>query len=337
MEVRVLSLAQAMAGKHIRLFIRRSFSEGGKSLRPHSWVNSESKIKGRKLIMANNTNPTIERRPDGTIQLTVTIRNEDIKKNRENVINDAVSTAEISGFRKGKAPRNVVEERLDKGKINEEILKKLLPTAYMNVVQEHNLKPIMNPKIHVDKLEDNTDWIITALTCEMPEVKLKGYKEAVKKVTAKSKIVIPGKDPFDAAQGKTQEPKLDEIVNAVLAETEVNVPAILVEQEVDRLLSQTLDEIKRLGLTLDQYLASTNKKPETLRAEYVKKAGDDIKMEFVLQEIAENEKIVVEEREINEAIQKAKDPIERDNLKKNSYMLASILRQQKTLDFLKNL
>lgn len=279
--------------------------------------------------MTKDTKSTIERKPDGTIQLTVTIHRENIKKVRENVINDAVSTAEISGFRKGKAPRNAVEERLDKNKINEEVLKKLLPAAYMNIVQQHNVKPIMNPKIHVDKLDDDTDWIITALTCEMPEVKLKGYKEAVKKVTAKSKIVIPGKE--------REEPKLDEIVGAVLAETEVSVPSILLEQEIDRLLSQTLDEIKRLGLTLDQYLTSTNKKPETLRAEYAKKAEDDIKMEFVLQQVAESEKIVVEEREIDEAIQKAKDPIERDNLKKNSYMLASILRQQKTLDFLKNL
>lgn len=283
----------------------------------------------QNLIMTNKTLSTIERKPDGAIQLTITIPSNNINKIRNNVIDDAVKEAEISGFRKGKAPRDIVEKTLNNDKINEEVLKKLLPSSYISSVQEHNLKPIMNPKIHVGKLEDDKDWIVTAITCEMPEVKLNNYKEEVRKITAKSKIVLPGK--------VKQEPKIDEVVNVVLEKTEVSIPSVLTEQEVDRLLSQTLDEIKRLGLTLDQYLSSTNKKPETLRAEYMKKAESDIKLEFVLQKIAEVEKITVEEREISEAIQKAKDPIERENLTKNSYMLASILRQQKTLDFLKNL
>lgn len=272
---------------------------------------------------------TIERQEDGTIQLTLTLKKEEISKVKEEFINHAVAGAEITGFRKGKAPRNVVESTLDKTKVNEEILKKLLPQVYVQAVQEHNLRPIINPKIHVDKLEDNADWIVIAQTCELPDVKLNKYKDAVKQVTAKSKIILPGKEKL--------EPSLDEIVSAVLSEAKVVIPNLLLEQEVDRLLSQTLDEIKRLGLTLDQYLASTNKKPEDLRLDYRKKAENDISLEFSLQKIAEDEKIVVEDIEINEAIQKAKNPIEKENLEKNRYVLASILRQQKTLDFLKKL
>jgi FKBP-type peptidyl-prolyl cis-trans isomerase (trigger factor) len=281
--------------------------------------------------MANKTSTTIERKEDGTIHLQLTIPHTDIQKATEDLISNTVNTAEITGFRKGKAPRSIVEQTLDKGKLKEEILKKLLPPSYVSAVEENNLKPIMNPKIHVDTLPDDKDWSITAITCEMPVVKLNKYKDEIKKVTAKSKIILPGKDQ------KKQEPSLDEVVKALLTETSVAIPSILIEQEVDRLLAQTLDEIKRLGLTLDQYLSSTNKKPEELRAEYAMKAENDIKLEFVLQTVAESEKITIEDKEITEAIQKAKDPIEKENLQKNSYMLASILRQQKTLDFLKNL
>jgi len=281
--------------------------------------------------MANKTSTTIERKEDGTIHLQLTIPHTDIQKATEDLISNTVNTAEITGFRKGKAPRSIVEQTLDKGKLKEEILKKLLPPTYVSAVEENNLKPIMNPKIHVDTLPDDKDWSITAITCEMPVVKLNKYKDEIKKVTAKSKIILPGKDQ------KKQEPSLDEVVKALLTETSVAIPSILIEQEVDRLLAQTLDEIKRLGLTLDQYLSSTNKKPEELRAEYAMKAENDIKLEFVLQTVAESEKITIEDKEITEAIQKAKDPIEKENLQKNSYMLASILRQQKTLDFLKNL
>lgn len=278
--------------------------------------------------MATQTS-ALERQQDGTLKLTINIPWADAKKEREAVVESAVANAEITGFRKGKAPRNLVEQNLDLGKIREEILRKLLPQAYVKAVEEHNIRPIMNPKIHVEKLEDEKDWVVMALTCEMPEVKLGNYKEEIKKVTAKSKIIVPGKEK--------QEPSMDDIMNAVIENVTVEIPSLLVEQEVDRLLSQTLDEIKRLGLTLDQYLQSTGKTPEQLRADYTMKATNDIKLEFVLAQIAESEKISISDKEIEEAIQKAKDPVEKENLEKNRYMLASILRQQKTLDFLKNL
>ena len=255
----------------------------------------------------------------------------------DGVLDQTVKSADIKGFRKGKAPKKVVEDSINKQAVKEEALKKLLPTAYMEAVTEHKLRPIINPKIHIEKLEDpstssgqaGADWVFSAITCEMPEVELGKYKDAVSKITAKSKIILPGKEQ--------EKPKFEEIMQAVIGSATVKIPKVLIEQEVDRLLSQTLDEIKRLGLTLDQYLASTGKTPEQLRVEYAQKSENDIKLEFVLQKISEAEKITVEEKEVDEAIQKAKDPKEKENLTQNRYMLTNILRQQKTLDFLRNL
>ncbi len=297
-------------------------------------LGGSSPLRPTKYYMANTnqkeiTKSLLERKEDGTINLTITLPWDDIQKKKETVIQKAVEQAEVPGFRKGKAPRSAVEPTLDADKIREEVLRLMLPDVYVKAVQEHQIRPIINPKIHVEKLEDGKNWVITALTCEMPEVKLGNFKEAVKNITAPTKIVVPGKEK--------KEPSLDEILSATLKEVTVSIPALLIEQEVDRLLSQTLDEIKRLGLTLDQYLSSTGKTPDQLRDDYKKKAETDIKLEFVLQEIAEKEKIIVGDTEVEEAIQKAKDPIEKQSLERNRYMLASILRQQKTLDFLKSL
>ncbi|MBI2049544.1 hypothetical protein HYT32_01405 [Candidatus Roizmanbacteria bacterium] len=276
----------------------------------------------------------LNKQPNGTIELTITIPYVDVKKVWDEVVDKAVKNAEIKGFRKGKAPKNLVEGQLDKEKIREEVLKKLLPVSYAEALKTHSINPIISPKIHVNKLEDPTgetgkDWQFVALTCEKPIVKLENYKEAIKKITAKSKIVIPGKEP--------QAPKFEDIVKVLLETVNIVIPEILIENETDRLLSQTLDEVKRLGLTLDQYLSSTGRNPQGLREEYKKKAENDIKLEFALQKIAESEKITVEEKEIEEAILKAKNEDEKKNLQSNRYLLASILRQQKTLDFLKNL
>jgi len=271
----------------------------------------------------------IEKQPDGTIKLTIALPVVDIEKTQKEVMGKYTETAKIAGFRKGKAPENLVKDAVNKDEVREEVLKKLLPQAYAQAVQENNLQPIMNPKIHIEKIEEGKDWEFTALTCEMPDVDLGDYKKSVREVTAKNKIIIPGKEQ--------QKPSNEEVMKAVLESTKTQIPAILSEQEVDRLLSQLLNDIKRLGLSLDQYLASTKRTPDDLRKEYTQRAEQDIKLEFVLQKIAESEKITVGDSEINEAIAKAKDTTERQNLEGNKYLLAGILRQQKTLDFLLNL
>src|SRR3989344_8303991 len=275
------------------------------------------------------TSSTIKREQDGTIVLTINIPSDMVKKTQAAVMESVVKNANMPGFRKGKAPKKLVEESVNPQKLSEETLKELLPQGCMEAVKTHSLRPVMNPKIHVEKLEEGRDWVFTATTAEMPQVTLKDYKKAIKDVTAKSKIIIPGNEQ--------KEPSMDEIMKVFLEQVEITLPKILVDQEADRLLAQTLDEIKRLGLTLDQYLASTGKSPEQLRGEYETKAQNDMKFEFALQKVSEIEKITVGEKEIDEALQKAKDPQERANLEKNRYLLASILRQQKTLDFLKNL
>ena len=284
----------------------------------------------------------LQKEPNGTIKLTITIPFDAVKKEWDSVIEDAVKNAEIPGFRKGKAPKHLVEEKLDKTKIQEEVLKKLLPQYYLEAIKEQNVNPIMSPKIHVEKLQDPSvgsgqvqGWQFTALTCETPQVNLNSYKDNIQKITAKAKIILPGK-PFDEAEGK-ERVKFEDLVKALIDSVTVMIPEILLNSQVDRLLAQTLDEIKKLGLTLDQYLASTGKTPDTLREEYRKKAATDIKLEFALQKIAEEEHITIEPEEIEEAIQKAKDEKERKNLQSNRYLLANILRQQKTLDFLKSL
>lgn len=282
--------------------------------------------------MAESTKPkTFTKEQDGTIKLTITVPQADIKKATNTVIEDTVKNADLKGFRKGKAPRKLVEETINQDKLREEVLRTVLPPLYMKAVSENNIRPVMNPKIHVEKMEEGKDWTITAITCEMPEIKLGKYKDAVKKITAKSKIVLPGKED------KPQEPNMDEILKAVMENTKATIPSILVQQEADRLLSQMFDEIKKLGLTLDQYMQSTGKKPEDLRNDYEAKATSDMTLEFALQKIAEEEKLQVEEKDINDAINAANDPQEKASMEQNRYLLASILRQRKTLDFLKNL
>ena len=217
---------------------------------------------------------TIEKQEDGTIKLSITVPAADVAKAKATIVEEYVKNASLPGFRKGKAPKKLVEENIDNSRVNEETLRKLLPEFYLAAIREHKINPVINPKISIESIEEAKDWKFSALTCEAPEIDLNGYKDAVKKLTAKAKIIIPGKE---------QKPvPFDEIVTELLKTVKVKIPKIIIDQEVDRLLSQTLDEIKRLGLTLDQYLGSTGRSAEDLRKDYELKAENDVKLEFYL-------------------------------------------------------
>lgn len=280
--------------------------------------------------MAEKTDKsTIEKSPDGTIEIKINIPWTLVKKEWDIVVAETTKNAVLPGFRKGKAPKKLVNDTVDRAKIKDAVVRKLLPQGYMEAVKEYNLRPVIDPSIHIEgELLEGEDWKFHAILCEAPSVDLGTYKVEVKKITAKSKIIVPGKEPV--------EPKFDEIVTALLDSTKVIIPSILIEREADRLLSQTLDEIKKLGMSLDQYLSSTGKTAQDLRAQYAKKAESDLKLEFILQKIAESEKITVDDGEINKTIENAK-PEEKESLSANKYLLATILRQQKTIDYLRSL
>lgn len=271
----------------------------------------------------------LTRSEDGTITIKITIPWSDVEEERGKVVDNLVKQVQIPGFRKGTAPKKIAQEHLKKELIQEEVLKSVLGRAYNEAIKAESLTPIVTPKIHVETFEDGTDLTFSAELCEAPEVTLADYKKAVAEVTAKSKIVIPGKEP--------SKPSLDQILEAVLSTAKVIIPKVLYEHEANRLLSQTLDELKSLGLSLEQYLSSRGKNPEEMRADYEEKAKKDLALEFILRKIADTEKITVQEKDIEEALKEVKDEKQREQIKSNPYLVASIIRQQKTLDFLSGL
>jgi len=282
----------------------------------------------------------IKRGDKKAIELELLIPKKDIKDTYDKVLSQVVKNAEVKGFRKGKAPKDVVEKNVDKGKLYEQVLSQLLPKYYSEAVSEHKISPVVSPRITPILMEEGKDWSFKAETCEQPEVDLGDYKDKVKKEGAVDTIWVPGKD-----KGKKEEEnkevddakKVNKAIEILLKEARVELADILVEDEVKRRLSQTLDEVKKLGLSLDEYLRSSGKTIEQLKDEQKEKAEETLRLEFILNKIAEDEKIKVEEKDIDEAINKAPSTQERERLEQNKYVLAMLLRRQKVLEFLKGL
>ncbi len=275
-----------------------------------------------------------------TIEVIIDIPKADLEEEKKQAFKNLAKDLVVDGYRKGKVPEAIAKNYIKNERIFEEAVKTLLSRIYSEIIEKENLKPIINPKIDFIKAKDKEDWKIKITLAEKPLVKLNNYKEAIKKLKAdkkKTQIWVPGKDKEKTEEKQDQNKLINEILETVLKETKVEISDLIIENELEYRLSRLVDDINKIGLTVDAYLKSKNLTLEQLKESYKKEIEDTYKLEFVLAEIADKENIVIESEEINKILANIKDEKERAEAQKNNYIYASILRKQKIIDFLINL
>lgn len=282
--------------------------------------------------------------PDGTIKLTVTIPQKRVEEIREQELTAVLKGVEVPGFRKGKAPKKLAEEKVDKEKLQQRVINRLIPETYQEVIKKESLRPIVLPKIRLISAQENQNWQIEIQTCEAPEVKLGNYKEEIKKINAAGKIWTPGTTETKKKKGdvETKEERLQKILDVLLSHEagqsiKLEIPALLIENELNRRLAALINKTEKLGITLEQYLTSIGQTIEILKENYKKASESFWKLELILNKITDEEKIAVEQEEIEKLINQGKDEKEKQALATQRYFLAQMLRRQKTLDFLLSL
>ncbi len=277
-------------------------------------------------------NTALTRLAGSAFELTITVPWIDIKKIYDAVFDELSAEIEVEGFRKGKAPKEVVQAKVDKNKIYGEVINRILPESYSKALTEHGLKPVISPKVQISSAEEEKDWQFIARSCEKPTVTLNNYQEAIKTITAKGKIWTPGQgEKPDQKQEEERSKRISEIIDKLLEVCQVELAELLVESEVNRLMTTLVDDIRAAGLTYEQYLASKGETAETIKQKYRTQAETALKLEFILEAVADNLGVKVGDEEINAVIDKETDPTKKQALKDQSYLLASILRRENTI------
>ena len=82
----------------------------------------------------------------------------------------------IPGFRKGKAPFNIVEKHYGTEIFYEDAFNELVPEIYDEEIKNNKIEAVSKPKIDVVQMEKGKDLIFTAIVAIKPEVKLGKYK-----------------------------------------------------------------------------------------------------------------------------------------------------------------
>ncbi len=415
-----------------------------------------------------------EKKAKNIHEIKVEITGKDWEKKLDETFKKIIKKVKIDGFRPGKAPRNIYEQKYGKQSIVVEAVDSCMNEAYVKALKEFKGEPIMQPTVGIEKADETGVTYVFTFTTK-PEVKIKKYtnlgvKKDDVKVTKKDvdaeiekmrkeyadlqvkdgkaengdTVIIDfegfdGDKAFEGGKGenyalelgsnsfipgfeealvgvkkgdkkdvnvtfpedyhaeelkgkpvvfkvlvhevktkvypeldedffldlgledvKTKEDLektvketmteqreyeaenkyVDELFEALLKETSVEVPHELIHEELDRMVEQYAERLKMQGITLEQFYKFTNSSEDALKAQMHEEAEKRVKLRFAIDEIIELEKIDATDEEANrDAEEKAK----KHGMDKDEYikafggleMLKYDIKVQKVLDILK--
>lgn len=121
-------------------------------------------------------NVTVERvGNDATLKITLPA--EEVNKGFKKAVAKIAGQVNIPGFRKGKAPRNIIEMHYGKEAVKQEAFELVANQCYTEALEQEKLIPVSDPKVEDSVFEENKDMELTIKVTIKPEVKLGDYKE----------------------------------------------------------------------------------------------------------------------------------------------------------------
>ena len=129
----------------------------------------------------------------GKVELKCTIEGDEYKAQQKKAFNKLASKVEIKGFRKGQAPKNMVEKYVSHQEVLIEAAEALAQDALTNAIKEHNVELINRPELKLDEINDDK-CVMTFICPVKPDIKLGDYKKLEYKL---EEIKVEDKDVDD--------------------------------------------------------------------------------------------------------------------------------------------
>lgn len=146
-------------------------------------------------------NVDIKQLPKSRVELSISLPWEEWKHAFDHAFQELSSEVKVAGFRPGKAPRALIEQKLGKGAILAEAVNHTLRESYERALREKEIDAIGRPEAEVKKTEEGGDFEYIIRTAVMPEVVFGNWEKAVKKVNQE----------FSATEKKGFDPSGEEI------------------------------------------------------------------------------------------------------------------------------
>ncbi|MDT7805484.1 MAG: trigger factor [Actinomycetota bacterium] len=115
---------------------------------------------------------TVEQLSPTRVKINVEVPFAELKPNFDRAYRKIAQQVRIPGFRPGKAPARVLESRIGRGPVLDEVVNEAIPAKYMEAVRENEVRTLGNPEFDVTKLEDRDVLEFTAEVDVRPEIEL---------------------------------------------------------------------------------------------------------------------------------------------------------------------
>ena len=115
---------------------------------------------------------TVENLSPTRVRLAVEVPFDDLKPSLDKAYKAIAQQVRVPGFRPGKVPARVIDQRVGRGAVLQEAVNEALPRLYTDAAREHELQPLGQPDIDITNLDDGTSLSFTAEVDIRPEITL---------------------------------------------------------------------------------------------------------------------------------------------------------------------
>ena len=120
--------------------------------------------------------------PKSQIELEFALTAEEFKAYITNALEKMKKHVKVDGFRQGKAPAGMVEDKIKPEMLLMEAGDVAVRESYVNYIKEQKMEPVGNPEISITKVAQGSPFEFKAIITVLPEVELPDYKEIASKV-----------------------------------------------------------------------------------------------------------------------------------------------------------
>ena len=125
---------------------------------------------------------SVDKLSDTRVKLNVSVPFDELGKEIDQAYKAIAQQVNIPGFRRGKAPRQLIDARFGRGPILEQVVNDMLPTRYEQALAENEINPLGQPEIEITKIEDNDVVEFTAEVDVRPEIEVPDFSKISVKV-----------------------------------------------------------------------------------------------------------------------------------------------------------
>ncbi|MFL6162823.1 MAG: trigger factor [Jatrophihabitantaceae bacterium] len=136
------------------------------------------------------------------VKLAVEVPFEELKSSLDEAYRSIAAQVRVPGFRPGKVPARIIDQRIGRAAVLEEAINKALPKAYSDAVRETGVKALGQPEIEVTQLEDNDHVAFTAEVDIRPEISVPAYSGLAVTVSDSAVTEDEVQEQFDALRAR---------------------------------------------------------------------------------------------------------------------------------------